>query len=102
MRLSRWGWSPYETQEDARLERRCLAPLVTIVPDSADAEIVVVHSKINVGEEEIRRAPSLRLVITTAPNRVLHEQRTTGCLPIACGSSPSDETCPYKESDGSL
>ena len=65
MRLSRWGWSPYETQEDARLERRCLAPLVTIVPDSADAEIVVVHSKINVGEEEIRRAPSLRLVITT-------------------------------------
>ena len=45
MRLSRWGWSPYETDDDRAAEAGVLSPLVEVMPDRSDAEIVVVHSK---------------------------------------------------------
>jgi phosphoglycerate dehydrogenase-like enzyme len=65
MRLSRWGRSPYETETDIRLEADALSRLVTLVPEGADAEIVVVHSKIPMGPEQHGQAPSLRLILTT-------------------------------------
>jgi phosphoglycerate dehydrogenase-like enzyme len=65
MRLSRWGRSPYETESDIRLEADALSRLVTLVPEGADAEIVVVHSKIPMGPEQHGQAPSLRLILTT-------------------------------------
>ncbi len=65
MRLSRWGRSPYETEDDIALEEETLRGVVTLAPEGADAEIVVVHSKIPMGPEEHGRAPSLRLLVTT-------------------------------------
>lgn len=65
MRLSRWGRSPYETNEDMVLEAEALGALVEVVPEGSDAEIVVVHSKIPMGPDEHGRAPSLRLLLTT-------------------------------------
>jgi lactate dehydrogenase-like 2-hydroxyacid dehydrogenase len=65
MRLSRWGRSPYETETDIRLEAEALARLVTLVPEGADAEIVVVHSKVPMGPLQHGQAPSLRLILTT-------------------------------------
>jgi len=65
MRLSRWGQSPYETDEDMVLERRALEAHVEVCPWGVDAEIVVVHSKVPMGRIEHMRAPSLRLVLTT-------------------------------------
>jgi len=65
MRLSRWGRSPYETDADIGLEAEALSRLVTLVPEGADAEIVVVHSKIPMGPDQHGRAPSLRLILTT-------------------------------------
>ncbi len=65
VRLSRWGRSPYETEADILLEAESLAEWVSIQPEGADAEIVVIHSKIPFGPEEHGRAPSLQLVVTT-------------------------------------
>jgi lactate dehydrogenase-like 2-hydroxyacid dehydrogenase len=65
MRLSRWGRSPYETESDIQLECDALSRFVTLVPEGADAEIVVVHSKIPMGPEQHGQAPSLRLILTT-------------------------------------
>jgi len=65
MRLSRWGRSPYETAADIQMECDVLSTLVEVLPEGADAEIVVVHSKIPFGEREHKRAPSLRLLMTT-------------------------------------
>jgi len=38
---------------------------VEVLPEGADAEIIVVHSKIPFGAAELKRAPSTRLLITT-------------------------------------
>jgi D-3-phosphoglycerate dehydrogenase len=65
MRLSRWGRSPYETQEDLRIEREALEKHVEVLAEGADAEIVVVHSKITAGQKLLDAAPSLELLITT-------------------------------------
>lgn len=65
MRLSRWGWSPYETDDDRAAEAEVLSPLVEVVPDRSDAEIVVVHSKIPAGPSLLEAAPSLQLLVTT-------------------------------------
>ena len=65
MRLSRWGRSPYETEADIRLEAEELSQLVTLVPEGADAEIVVVHSKIPMGPDQHGQAPSMRMLLTT-------------------------------------
>ena len=65
MRLSRWGQSPYETDDDMARERRALAAHVDVCAPGVDAEIVVVHSKVPMGKDEHLRAPSLRLVLTT-------------------------------------
>ena len=63
--LSRWGRSPYETDEDIQLEVEALRGLACVLPEQADAEIVVIHSKIPFGVAEYARAPSLKLLITT-------------------------------------
>ena len=65
MRLSRWGQSPYETDDDMVRERRALAAHVDVCAPGVDAEIVVVHSKVPMGKDEHLRAPSVRLVLTT-------------------------------------
>ena len=65
MQLSRWGWSPYETEEDMSLERTALSGVVDVVADGMDAQIVVIHSKIAFGAPQLAAAPSLRLLITT-------------------------------------
>ena len=65
MRLSRWGWSPYETDDDRAAEAEVLSPLVEVGPDRSDAEIVVVHSKIQAGPSLLEAAPSLQLLVTT-------------------------------------
>ena len=65
MRLSRWGRSPYETEADIALETLALRGLVEVVAEAADSEIVVVHSKIPMGKNEHRNAPSMRLLLTT-------------------------------------
>jgi phosphoglycerate dehydrogenase-like enzyme len=65
MRLSRWGLSPYETAKDIEIEANGLAPFVSIVDPRADAEIVVIHSKITFGVLELAQSPSTRLVVTT-------------------------------------
>ena len=65
MRLSRWGQSPYETSEDLALEAEELVHWVDLVPPAADAEVVVVHSKIPFGARECDRTPSLRMLVTT-------------------------------------
>ena len=43
MRLSRWGWSPYETDDDRAAEIDVLSPIVEVVSDQSDAEVVVVQ-----------------------------------------------------------
>jgi len=65
MRLSRWGRSPYETHEDIRLESELLGQDVTVISEGADAEIVVVTSQVPMGKEELSRAPSMQLLVTT-------------------------------------
>ncbi len=65
MRLSRWSRSAYETDADLAAEARALSGLVDVLPPGSDAEIVVVSSKLPLGERELARAPSARLVITT-------------------------------------
>ncbi len=65
MRLSRWGRSPYETIQDIEAEAQALGGFVDIVAPGADAEIVVIHSKIAFGESQARQTPSVRLIITT-------------------------------------
>ena len=65
MRLSRWGWSPYETDDDRAAESEVLSPIVEVVSDQSDAEVVVVHSKIVAGPGLLDAAPSLQLLITT-------------------------------------
>ena len=42
MRLSRWGRSPYETNEDMILESEALGALVEIVPEGTDLDEFVV------------------------------------------------------------
>jgi len=65
MRLSRWGRSPYETEADIRLESDALSEWVQVQAEGADADIVVIHSKISFGAAEHKRSPSLKLLITT-------------------------------------
>jgi len=65
MRLSRWGRSPYETHEDIRLEAERLGHDVLVIAEGADAEVVVVNSKIPMGVKELKAAPSMELLITT-------------------------------------
>ncbi len=65
MQLSRWGRSAYETPEDIGMEQAALSELVQVTAPGMDAEIVVVHSKVGFGQDELLRAPSVRLVLTT-------------------------------------
>ncbi len=99
MRLSRWGRSPYETEPDIRFEAEALSRLVTLVPEGADAEIVVVHSKIPMGPEQHGQAPSLRLVLTTTSgtdhidlNHFQERGITVGRLPEARRDAVVDAT----------
>jgi len=65
MRLSRWGRSPYETKDDLIAEAEALAPFLDVIGERADAEVVVLHSKIAADHALLQDAPSLRLLITT-------------------------------------
>ena len=65
MRLSRWGQSPYETDDDMALERCALEKHVDVCSRGEDAEIIVVHSKVPMGHAEHLRAPSVKLILTT-------------------------------------
>ena len=58
IRLSRWGKSTYEREEDIRQERELLSKRVTIVEDYSDAEIIVVHSKCPFSARELDKTPS--------------------------------------------
>ena len=65
MRLSRLVWSPYETLADREAERAALAPLVHVLPDGADAEILVTTSNLRIDGPLLDAHPSARLVLTT-------------------------------------
>ena len=65
MRVSRWGWSPYETMEDRAREAEEVSRVADVVADQTDAEVVVVHSKVEAGRSLIRDAPSMKLLVTT-------------------------------------
>ena len=64
-RLSRWGHSVYERPEQIILEKDIFSDWVTVVEQYSDAEIVVVHSKQYIGEAELAKMPSVKMVITT-------------------------------------
>lgn len=63
--MSRWGRSAYDTDEAWAAEATALRPLVSMLPPSQDAEVVVVNSKTLVGRGFLGAAPSVRLVITS-------------------------------------
>ena len=63
--LSRWGRSVYEQAHHIASEKKLLAQWVEVVEDHQDAEIVVVHSKQPVGEQELSSKPSVKMVVTT-------------------------------------
>lgn len=65
MRLSRWGQSPYETNDDIAKEAESVGRYAQVLAPGLDAEIVVVHSKIAMSESEHRKAPGMRLLVTT-------------------------------------
>lgn len=65
MRVSRWGQSPYETEEDIATEAAALAAYGEVLPFQSDAEVVILHSKVRAGPALLESAPSLRLLITT-------------------------------------
>ena len=65
LRLSRWGKSSYETQESIDNEKRQLQEIIEVVEDNSNAEIIVVHSKLQVDEHVILQCPNLQYVITT-------------------------------------
>ena len=84
-RLSRWGQSVYERSEQIALEQRLFSEWVEVVDQYSDAEIVVVHSKQSIGEAELERLPSVKMVITTTSGfehldwRLM---RTKGIIPV--------------------
>jgi glycerate dehydrogenase len=62
---SRWGRSVYETAESIRLEAELLSDIAEDAGDSQDAEIMVVHSKLKVGEALLTSLQKPTLVVTT-------------------------------------
>ncbi len=71
-RVLRWGRSAYETSLDLDGEEQALSGLGCTVarhegpgPDVAEVEVLVVCSKVPVGESLFARAPRLGLVVTT-------------------------------------
>ena len=84
-RLSRWGQSVYERSEQIALEPSLFSEWVEVVDQYSDAEIVVVHSKQSIGESELERLPSVKMVITTTSGfehldwRLMH---TKGIIPV--------------------
>ena len=65
MRVSRWGWSSYETAEALTYEARILGKVASVLPPREDAEILTVNSRTMVDAALLDLAPSARLVITT-------------------------------------
>jgi phosphoglycerate dehydrogenase-like enzyme len=65
MRVSRWGWSSYETREAMAKEAAVLAETAEVVGQRSDAEILTVNSGTAVDAALLDAAPSARLVITT-------------------------------------
>ena len=84
-RLSRWGQSVYERPEQIAFEKTLFAEWVDVVPQYSDAEVVVVHSKQPIGDSELERLPSVKMVITTTSGfehldwRLMH---TRGIVPV--------------------
>jgi phosphoglycerate dehydrogenase-like enzyme len=64
MRISRWGWSRYETEADLAAESACLSEILEVVPPRSDAEVLVVNSGTPVGAAILDQAPSAQLCIT--------------------------------------
>lgn len=65
MRVSRWGWSRYETPEALRAEADRLRAHVTVAPPRTDAEVITVNSGTRVDAALLDAAPSAKLVLTT-------------------------------------
>ena len=64
-RLSRWGKASYETPDSVEAQKKQLSELVELVSDNADAEIIVIHSKMRIGHVQIQKMPSAKLIVTT-------------------------------------
>ena len=64
MRISRWGWSRYETSEGLAAEAKALGMLLDVRPPREDAEIIVVNSGTRVDQALLEMAPSARLCVT--------------------------------------
>jgi len=65
MRVSRWGWSSYETEAALSAEAQRLSTHVAVAPRRSDAEILTVNSGTRVDAALLDQAPSARLVLTT-------------------------------------
>lgn len=65
MRVSRWGWSSYETDEALAREAARLSDWVEVCGRRQDAEILTVNSRTRVDAALLEQAPSARLVLTT-------------------------------------
>lgn len=65
MRVSRWGWSSYETAAALAQEASMLAQVVDVQAPRSDAEVLTVNSGTVVNGALLEAAPSARLVLTT-------------------------------------
>ena len=64
MRLSRWGWSAYESEGALREEAELLGRHIEVLPVQEDAEVVVVNSGTPVDASFLEQVPSMRLCVT--------------------------------------
>jgi lactate dehydrogenase-like 2-hydroxyacid dehydrogenase len=77
MRISRWGWSRYETPEDLAAEAKALEGLLEVRPPREDAEVIVVNSGTRVDLALLDNAPSARLCVTNTSG---FDHLDLGCL----------------------
>ncbi len=88
MRVSRWGWSSYETPEALSQEATVLASVAEVCPPRTDAEILTVNSGTAVDAALLDRAPSARLVLTTTSGFDHLDLRALAARGIQAGRCP--------------
>ena len=62
---SRWGKSSYETQDDLAREQVQLREIINVKEPNSDADVVLIHSKLQVNDALLSQIPSVKLIITS-------------------------------------